>query len=891
LICEVGEAQINELWDDITEEAWEELEPRWLHSLEELIREMAGEGVPRGALRTYLVKHLSHARRPQDSYFAKTMLFQDWHGRFYSLFQLLSLGPGQSLCLVTEEQAPLEDFMPVGVFIRAGHWETRLFKSISSLKLLELDYLLRDLNLSRRPSFLERRNLSPTFGQARVTFCVRGVELETVKVDSILGFEAWVRNDELTFQIRLENERLGASRFRLAMNAKAKRFLDQLVAEARELSPPLPLQAEWLAWAREATLRQVAAPELACWPTLWNGMVSLQDLRRAERVNWTSGPGSAQFPRELLLINLSDGQRAYLQQQCQNEWVGQDLWFAEQERLRLFLEKPMWSPNFQALGTYPGVWLVADKDPGKVIHLLRGRWLREEEGLIPPGLRATVECAGFEDAPDLSELLERIRRHLADWLAVARPRNRGMLYHWREWAPLSQEINDCLRRQPWFQTNQGLLSWEDILQKGEIYRVVAIYPDLPRDRLFLAESGTPPGLLDSLLAQHGKGHSVPQTARLLQEEKRLAERRQRLADQLRRLNHLKFKIKVEWGDVGLSGKSTKDCWLLLPERAVLLHNVPSGLVGALECDQEYRLRRIGSQEYAELNQGVRRRFYQALQPLLLQRIQAGRLNAAELATFCEVLMLGMEDMAQVRWIPCADGSLTSLAQLKLDSEERDELGYWPKTYAFSSGGARITPILSSPLMLEVVGRYCGRRPQPLPKPLLHQDVKLKMPSFRGFGQVLRSLGHAADRLREQVVNVETRRATLFETLFKETPPGDGKALLTALRRQAAQLTQGAARRELLKVLDKARIGDCRDLWDFTPELVLSSSWLRAHLGSQEPPVEVTLSLLLCLVSAINARSQPFTDKMEEKFLGSLTEELVGSWATSGNAGSSEVTRP
>jgi len=188
----------------------------------------------------------------------------------------------------------------------------------------------------------------------------------------------------------------------------------------------------------------------------------------------------------------------------------------------------------------------------------------------------------------------------------------------------------------------------------------------------------------------------------------------------------------------------------------------------------------------------------------------------------------------------------------------------------------------------VVGRYCGRRPQQLPRPLLHPDVK--MPSFRGVGEVLRSLGNAADRLREQVVNLETKRAGLFETLFGRAPAGDGKALLTALRRQASQLTQGQARRELLGVLERARIGSCSRLWDLSDGLVLSGSHLKNYLGEKEPPVEVTLSLLLSLVSAINARSQPFTDEMEEKFLGSLTAELVGSWATSGNAGSGEVTR-
>lgn len=884
-VCEIGEKHINELWDDILEDCWEELEPRWLHSLGELIREMAGDHPPEGALRAYLVEHLGRSQRPQDSYFAKTLLFTDWHGRLHSLYQLLALEPGQVLCVVGEEQKPLDDFVPPGIFVRAGNWELRLFKKIAALKIFELHYLLADLQMAQS-SFSQHSRLLPEFGQAIVHLCVRGLQLEPVRVDSVLAFEAWVRADDLDFQIRLENQALGLGRYRLTMNARARRLLDGLIEDARQLPVPPRLYDNWLEWAREATMRKVCSAELPCWPTLRHGTMSLQQLQAAERVNWTSGAGSPQFGPELLLVNLAPARQKYLQSQCQNEWIGQDGWFAEQERLRVFLQGPAWVPDFRYLVGNPGLWLVTDKGPGVVIYLLRGRRLRAEEGLVPSGIRAAVDCEGFEDSPDLGELHARVRAFLLQWLSV--PRSRELFAHWRDWEGVSPEVALALRRQPWFLTNHGDSSWEDLLQQTELYRVVALHPGLTKDRVFVAESGCPPGVLDSLLAQHGKGHSLAQTDRVLQEEKRLAGQRQRLLEQTRRLSRLKFKVKLEWGEVGLSGKAVKDCWLLLPDRAVLLHNVPPGLVGAIQCGDDYRLRRVGGQEHGELAQWLRRRFYDALLPLLVMRIKAGRLNAAELNTVCEYLMLGAEKMATVRWIPCADGSLTSLAQLKTESQEHREVGYWPKAYALCSGGPRITPILSSPLLLEVVSRFCGCRPKLLPKPLLHQD--LKMPSFRNVGQVLRSLGAAADRLRDQVVTLETKRASLFESLFRRAPAGDGKVLLTALRRQASQLTQGAVRRELLAILEKAKVGPCNRLWDLSNGLVLSDSHLKKVLGEKEPPVEVTLSLLLSLVSAINARSEPFTDDMEEKFLAGLTCELVGSWATSGNAGSGEVTR-
>lgn len=893
-VCEVSEKQINELWDDLTDATWKDLEPRWLHCVSELVRELAEGGPPQGALRTYLVEHLSRSQRPQDSYFARTLLFQDWHGKLFSLEQLLQLRT--LVCTVAETQAPLDDFMPEGVFLRSGGWELRLFQKITGLKVFELRYLLADLQTARR-EFEEKARLLPVFGQALVHVCVRGVELDCWWFDSVLAFESWIRADDLPFQIRLENQELGTGRFRLTASPQARKLMEALLEQARDLPVPVPLNGEWREWAREATVRKQASPDLACWPTLGHGPVSLERLRQAERVNWTSGPGSAQFGQELLLVQLPPGRQSVLESQCQNEWVCQDRWFAEQERMRIFLEGPTWSPAFPYVARQPGIWLLNDPSPGKLIYLLRGRWLREEEGPLPGGLRASVDCESFEDHPNLDEKLEQVRGFLRQWLSVDRPREHLRL--WREWEQWDAQLGPLLHRQPWFLTNQGPLSWEDLLARPEFFRVVALHPGLAKDRLFVAESGVPAGLLDSLQARHGKAYSVAQTDRLLLEEKRLAGQRQRLEEQRRRLKSVKFKRTLEWGEVGLSGKPVKDFWMLLSDRAVLIHNVPAGLIGAMKSEGQHRLRRVAGQEHAELGQALRRQFSEDLLPLMLDRVQAGRLNTAELELMCEYLMMvGAEKMAAARWIPCADGSLTSLAQLKLDSQEREELGYWPRTYALSSGGARVLPILSTPLLLEVVGRYCGLRPVQLPKPMLHQDVK--MPSFGSIGQVLRALGGAADRLRDQIVTLETRRASLFETLFPKSqaapvpeetrPEGEGKRLLTALRRQAAQLTQGAARRELLRVLEKATLGKCRGLWDFTPDLVLSQRALQRYAGDHEPPVEVVLSLLLSLVSAVNARSEPFTDEMEQKFLGSLTTEMVGSWATSGNAGSGEITR-
>ena len=71
------------------------------------------------------------------------------------------------------------------------------------------------------------------------------------------------------------------------------------------------------------------------------------------------------------------------------------------------------------------------------------------------------------------------------------------------------------------------------------------------------------------------------------------------------------------------------------------------------------------------------------------------------------------------------------------------------------------------------------------------------------------------------------------------------------------------------------------LWSLTPEggltLYAQHPRLRPWLGQAEPPAPVTLSLLLGLVSLVNARSQAFSDDMEREFLEHLVGELVSSY--------------
>jgi hypothetical protein len=896
IICDLSEAQINELWDDVAEPAWKDLEPRWLHGVEEVLEAMSSDRAPEGALRTYLIEHLSRSARPQDSYFAKTLLFQDWTGRMYSLYNLLRLGPGQVLGVVEPNQEPVEDWVPLGVYLRSSGWELRLLRKVPALKVLELGYLLDDLQ-NARITHPDGQELLPAFGQGTINFVVRGVQLEPVKVDSAVSFQAWVCGDDLTFQIRHDNSHLGLGRYRLTPGPKSKQIIQKLTQEARQLPLPQELDNTWLEFVRQANLRDLGRTAVPCWPTLREGLVSVEQLQDWSEISWTSGAGHPDYPQQPLLINLDPIQQKTLRELIGGNWKCQDAWFAENERMQQCLRKPPWSVNFpKLLASRPNMWLRPGLEKGVIYWLFRGRLVQEETDYLPSGVAAAVECESLEDRPRQG-LLEKANELILEWLSVPRPQDHQQIWNWKEWEALSPQIAEVLRRQPWIPTNLGHLSWEDLLKQPSLYRVAKLNPQLPAETLFLAEGGCPTHLLDRLTAQHSHGHSLAESDEYLNEAKRRARQRELLEEQKRLLERLAHKQRVAWGEVALSPRASKECWLVLDDRVVPIANLANGLVGCLSTE-EYKLRRQGPRTLAELSQNFRRKLYLELGPLLSGRVGAGRLNQVEMDCFCEILSLEIGEQAGLRWIPCADGSLTSLLQLRLEAQEQGKLLYWPKSYAFYHGGERITPILCTPLMLDFITRFCGVRPERLATPLLHQEVR--PPSFRNVAQLLSGWGQAVEnRVRKGLIGLETRRAAFFEALHPAGPKpaapqpaaGENRVQLTALRRQASQLLTGQARKEMLRVLEKAKLGRCRGLWELKGhELILSESALRPFFKEAEPPVPVTLSLLISLVSAVNAESEAFTDQMEEKFLANLTAEVVGSWATSGNAGSGEVAR-
>ena len=55
----------------------------------------------------------------------------------HSLYNLLRLGPGQVLGVVEPDQEPVEDWVPLGVYLRSSGWELRLLRKVLSFGVIQ----------------------------------------------------------------------------------------------------------------------------------------------------------------------------------------------------------------------------------------------------------------------------------------------------------------------------------------------------------------------------------------------------------------------------------------------------------------------------------------------------------------------------------------------------------------------------------------------------------------------------------------------------------------------------------------------------------------------------------------------------------------------------------
>lgn len=965
--CELQEDEISELWDNLASSAWGQLEPQWLYCVDEMLKELVSSHLDLASIRPQLLEHLSRQRHPEDSYFSRTLLFQDWHGKPYSIRSLLEArAQGQRIGYMARSRKA-EDYpqklLPDLIYLLAGPVEWKCLSQVPALGLIHLNPLLDDLSKARLSppvplngpwvvawegeGYRARLEIIDEWGQGLVQLHTGELDLGCATVKSSIGYLAQVIAPDLEVKVRLDAVPLGEKRFEIASSAVWKRCQEALSEKVRESVQRRlagPEGPELLTWASKCLLRGLRDefPQLADVKCLqaFPERLSLAQAEAASHIYHTADipERSAreeflkQHPGGVLLAGLEPALATSLlaRAQCVDDW------FAEKARLKEFLRKPPVTLGFrgslassQAEPPLQGMISLLGVQSGMIQWLYRGRLLEEDDLTSHPGLRAQVECPDLEPTENFDgvkkgakrqktrqEVVQQMTALLVSWLSQPRPSSQQQFAHWRHWEGLGPEVQEGLRRQPWFETNQGDRSWQQLLEHRPVYRSKYPLSEPPEDLLMLYEHMIPERILNSLAKAHPEMLSLEATGKFLAKRRQEIERRQTLERQARRLEKQAYKVDLPQplaGQLALVPKKIRDCWLVLPGETLPIENLPHGLMGYVDTDR-YKQVKIGSKRYASLQSSECHRIYRALVPVFLERLKKGSLDSVEvenLAEFClECLSLAhppdpqdpWASLAQARWIPCADGTLTSLQQLRLQAQEQKQLAYWPKAF-WLAGGAHMMPILTSPLQIELVRRWTEVSPEEH-RPLLYQDIT----QLGGVRKLLQSLASWVrsrpgsnltqgikgmvqqrmqqvqhyQRAQEQKKRAQEQKNQAAKEKAEETRQQMGKGLLTAVRRHASSLLQGTARKEALALLEKARWSDnsSKTMWQFGPqELVLFSrhAQLQPWLSDNEPPPPVVLSLLLGLVSAINTRSLPFTDSMEQEFLERLTHDVVDTY--------------
>ncbi len=873
IVCEIDPEQVNDLWTGLDSRAWNELEPLWNESIRRVMHGFADGRESRADIRPHLLQHLAGCLQPEDSYFCDTLLFEDWHGRLYSLKQLLSPDNAPHLGLVSPSFQPQDfpqDLIPEGIYLRDSGPERSILQKLQ-VPLLLLDRVLEDILTARSQVFEgQRLEVLPAFGLATIWFSTDQIALAPVSLDCDFAYEAHLRVDGLQVHTKPSNLALGTERFQAVDDECAQAALKQI--EERVL-PSILLQfqqnpeEEWLDWLRQATLRDLLPEpllEVACWPRYPEGHLSLRKLCEAPQIHWSSGQAApqaaAQLQGSVLLTGLAHQAQAYLQTKASSaEWICLDEAFARENQQSEFLRRPLWPARFLEAIDQKGQLWVMPSGGGRVYWLHQGRLIEETASGVPFGIRLAIDCPGLDPADRRQDPAALSWEALREWLAAPRP---PLLAHWQQWLEqaMPESILRLLQKQPWFLTNQGARSWQQIMDQPEVW-LFAGSPRPEEKSLFLVFES------ERLLSNHPNLHPGLETVERLAALRALQVQKHQAQQKSLNLRGLRYRIETDYGELALSGDSSKNVWLLDGTSQTLVENLPVGVAGFVHCEARIRVLR-SEQPVAEISPNTRAQLIENLAELIQQRVAAGPLRRDELDLVAEVCQTS-QSLDSLRWIECADGSYTSLQQLRQESSERGKLLYWSRNYVLRSGGAALLPILSSPLMLEAVTRACSHAPELAPPPLLYREVGVH--SFRSaLGALARVMQRGKLPVLEGIREVAAAPAV---------DPRAGQVLLEALRRRASQLLSGTARRECLQYLEGAQLrAGLSRLWEFQEHLLLCADHplLRNWLGAQEPPLAVQTSLLLSLVCAINALSEPFTDEMELEFLEQLGQDILES---------------
>jgi hypothetical protein len=965
-VLEVPEADINELWDGLKEEALERWQRHFQEQLEGVVKKLAHESDSDSPLRLHLIGHLKRSRQPEKSYFAQSRLFRDAEGGWWSLKSLLEqVGHKRQLGWLQSDEKldslPAK-FRPQALWLQGTPAELECLSKLKKVTFRQFSHFLADYQKATVRQSQPRLQqdwriewegnclaVDPALKRGEISLRVEGVWLGVQPVNHWLGYRAYLEVDDLEINLRLDNGPLGTSRYSLPSNqVRWKRLLAECQQKAdQSLSRLLErevMEAEWWPWLQELVLagwgkKWPKLHQLAIWPT-FPERLSLHQLLSQGPIAWSSleiskaqweqlqkeQPGRTFWPA-------LPAQRQANLAQLGGEWENLDSWLAQREqeqrflqKLRLDLDAPTSLIQQRLEGpSLQGLVAVVDA-PAKLTWM---RWQRpvseEANGQLPYGFlgrlesdQLTVNSEFTEVGPEnsrkalLAQAVTVFTELVERWLAESRPRPSSPEKIWFGWQPLSEKAEQLLRGQIWIFTNRGLASWNQLMEAPEFLRLDN--GDYPKDLLVVLEGLNSARLLDSLCSQHPGSLSGKASEKRWKEWQKSRERQARINSVTSEMAHLRHGcqfLEPYEGQLAWTGREDSDVWWVGPDDSLPLDGWPTGWTGYV-CPPLSNRKRIGNRLLAQISQSDRRALLAQASPALLLRLQAGHLKSIEIRLTAGFFLMALhgeratggvsltwQPLVEARWIPCSDGTLLSLEQASLLSQE-DQLLYWRRNYPFSSQLDRPTLLLAEPTLLELLTRWCTQPPVPRPKPILFRDVKeLAGNPFRGLLQTLASwVKKRPERSLKEGVKKAMKAPPKAKRATPKPPPPkvpmaekgkvdrdfellqQGRPLLTSLRRQASLLLAGSARKETLQVLDRLqwRENGSGPLWSLAdpPQLNAQHPMLRnlSKDPEAEPPTALVLSLLLGLVSAINARSQAFSDDMELEFLEKLTNDLV-----------------
>ena len=891
---EVEECELDELWEDVREEYFQRSSFLWVERCRQLLLEQAE---PPGEVGDQMIRALASEKDPRESFFFRTHLFRDCDGHSHSLEGLYAIQQGGGTIAFISAGRPLPDdqsLLPAATILRVTKPEARgLLEQAPGLGARNFDIFLDDLRSAqdylvklpgpsqgavhwKQGDYQGWLEVVPRGLEARVELVTRGMAVAPEVTPSRLGFRARIYGDHFKLDIRTANYHRGIERYVPASRAAWKHCLDDVHTRLDEaLEQALKrLEERDLSWPRSLLVEGFGTdhPRLMQYPCLstTEGTRCLANLLACQPIAWTSSRPSEALDLPLVILSTSEQQK--LAQHYSGNWECYDERLARSAALRSFLQRPRHPLDPLALATISlsppleGTLQALARPQSKIVLLHRERWVSEFTFPVP-GLCIHLECPegwmseDFSAATPPSGILEDLHRQacdfMADWMRL--PRYHLGLPEWQALEEADPRLPECLLQQPWFPTNRGSMSWNDLLSLPRLCQAEEKRQshESLESPVVLYTQGLPITLKERLTAQQPQLVSAEESGRWFSDWERRQKQRAELESLQRNWQTLKPRLSTERALLLWNRGSQKDFWRVHAGVRMPETRLPACVTGYIEVDEGGE---SGAEELAEV--------LEASLPLVEERLQEGPLSEPELQSMAEFCLVALpqgraERLRELRWIPCHDGTLTSLQQLSLQGREQGAVEYWPRNYP-SRPTPLPLPLLTSVLLQEMVRTCCEVEVRRHPAPWLYRSV----------GEVLReAVGWVRHRPGRRMI--QALRGMWAGPAVSAESKEFGASLLAELQKSAQLLlVEPLARKASLQMLGNAQFTESRHLWklDSRGRLSLNPGFPALQQAAAETR---HLALLLSLVSAANTRSQEFTDDMEAQFLHQFVQEVVG----------------